>query len=67
MGNRHKKIEGSGHCCFDYTIIDTHADDCMGRGYTWVCEVMDEHYADLVVSALNAAEPESRPEAQTNG
>jgi hypothetical protein len=46
----------SGHCCFDYTIVDTHRNDVMDRGYNWVCEAMEEEYATLVLNALNKSE-----------
>lgn len=57
---RYKIVEGSqsGHCCFDWTIVDT-TDPVMMHGHQYegqfepVCECFNEEDAQLVVDALN--------------
>jgi hypothetical protein len=58
---RYKVVAGSqsGHCCFDYTVVDTtrpyliHGAQYEGR-FEAVCETFDQAEADLVCAALNA-------------
>lgn len=47
---RYIVIEGSksGHCCFNFTVVDTTRDD------ESVCECFDREDAELIVKALNA-------------
>jgi hypothetical protein len=42
----------SGHCCFEYTVIDTHIEDDV----TWkrsMCETFDKDKAETICNALN--------------
>lgn len=56
---RYAVIPGSvsAHCCFDFTVVDTHFPTlCNGvklREYTTVCECFDEEDAKKIVAALN--------------
>lgn len=45
----------SGHCCFQFTIEDTHQMDRRFRKPQAVCECFDRDAAKLVCAALNAA------------
>ena len=50
----------SGHCCFDYTIVDTERPQLInGMRYNKqcapVCECFEEEDALLICAALNAA------------
>lgn len=57
---RYKVIEGSetGHCCFEYTVIDTTKE----RGVLddedddLVCECFEKEHADKICNALNELE-----------
>lgn len=52
----------SGHCCFDFTVIDTRESHPSGRTgeYAAVCETFEREEADLIAKALNEqAERES--------
>ena len=43
----------SGHCCFEYTVIDTHIE----HNGTWkrtMCETFDKDKAEIICNALNA-------------
>jgi hypothetical protein len=66
---RYKIIEEStsGHCCFDYTVVDTSkplilVDDAVwAQGncetlYETVCECFEKNFAEIVCSALNKQE-----------
>lgn len=63
MTQRYKIVEGSqsGHCCFNYTIVDT-TRPFMIRGqqynneYEIVCECHEEADAKLICDALNENE-----------
>jgi hypothetical protein len=42
----------SGHCCFEYTVIDTH----IKHDGTWkrsMCETFDKDKAETICNALN--------------
>jgi hypothetical protein len=42
----------SGHCCFEYTVIDTHIE----HDVTWkrsMCETFDKDKAETICNALN--------------
>jgi len=42
----------SGHCCFEYTVIDTH----IKHDATWkrsMCETFDKDKAETICNALN--------------
>jgi hypothetical protein len=42
----------SGHCCFEYTVIDTHIE----HDGTWkrsMCETFDKDKAETICNALN--------------
>jgi hypothetical protein len=42
----------SGHCCFEYTVIDTHIE----HNGTWkrtMCETFDKDKAETICNALN--------------
>lgn len=58
---RYKVVEGSQscHCCFDYTVVDTHNPVMIGgRQYRdqfeQVCECFYEVDANMICDALNA-------------
>jgi len=60
---RYAIVEGSqtGHCCFNYTVVDT-AKPSLVNGehykgqFVEVCECFDEEDAKLICDALNAHE-----------
>ena len=50
----------SGHCCFDFTVVDTRRPVIIGGEqfegqFEAVCECFDENAANLVCNSLNAA------------
>ena len=53
---RYKVIEGSnsGHCCFDYSVIDTDKNTPFEDGR--ICETFYKPEADLICNALNKTE-----------
>ena len=58
---RYKLIRGSEsvHCCFDATVVDTHAPVIVeGKivNYTYVCECFDLEWAENICSLLNSEE-----------
>lgn len=63
MSKRYKVIEESlsGHCCFDFTIIDSSRKEVMNDGSITdddfrMCECFERAEADLICNALNAME-----------
>ncbi len=67
---RYKIVEGSksAHCCFEFTVVDTHKPDMVGgRQYVrdgepqfeTICECFERADADLIVTALNHPQPAS--------
>ncbi len=51
----------SGHCCFEFTVIDTQTPTKCSVGadlrpYTWVCECFDKADAERIAAALNATD-----------
>ena len=50
---RYKILEGSksGHCCFDFTVIDTEV--IMHGDPMTICECFNKEDAELVCTALN--------------
>jgi hypothetical protein len=56
MNERYRVIEGSqsGHCCFDYTVVDTTKKHQYFKDqFVQVCEAFDKESADLIAKALN--------------
>jgi hypothetical protein len=60
VADRYKVVEDSqsGHCCFDYTVVDTTRPEMIGGEqykdhFEAVCECFDREDADLICSALN--------------
>jgi len=55
MTERYKVVEGSqsGHCCFDYTIVDMNNKGWYEDEYESVCECFQLGDAELIVKALN--------------
>lgn len=54
------KGSASGHCCFDWTVVDTAKPLIIGgKRYKdeseSVCECFDKESADLIAAALNRA------------
>lgn len=47
----------SGHCCFEYTVVDTHGDDkvCESSGIKGktMCECFEKENAEIICNALN--------------
>lgn len=54
--DRFKIIEGSqsGHCCFEYTIVDTEKPTIVNGKDDSVCECFEKEQAELICKALNA-------------
>jgi hypothetical protein len=63
---RYRVVEGSqsGHCCFDFTVVDTERPEIIGGKpyvvdgvphYESICECLEREQADLIVNALNAS------------
>lgn len=53
---RYQLREGSqsAHCCFAFTVVDTHQPEKYGDArFMVVCECFDRSEADLIVSCLN--------------
>ena len=60
-----KPYSQSGHCCFEYTVVDTtlpvifHGEQYIGRDgnpqFEPICECFDEQDAKLICDALNKA------------
>ena len=55
----------SGHCCFDFTVMDTTKPEIIGgkhyetngkKQYEAVCECFEQEQAELVAAALNQKE-----------
>ena len=47
----------SGHCCFDFTVVDTHTPHPgISHLFDAVCECFEKEQAEQVAAALNAAE-----------
>lgn len=52
----------SGHCCFDFTVVDTHtphpyySHPYYSHLFYAVCECFEKDQAEQVAAALNAAE-----------
>lgn len=60
MSGRYKVLAGSqsGHCCFDYTVVDTlkpHPVYASQGLFDAICETFSEEEAHAVARALNAA------------
>jgi len=60
MSGRYKVLVGSqsGHCCFDYTVVDTlkpHPVYASQGLFGAICETFSEEEAHAVARALNAA------------
>lgn len=60
MSGRYKVLVGSqsGHCCFDYTVVDTlkpHPVYASQGLFDAICETFSEEKAHAVARALNAA------------
>ena len=60
MSGRYKVLAGSqsGHCCFDYTVVDTlkpHPVYASQGLFDAICETFREEKAHAVARALNAA------------
>ena len=60
MSGRYKVLAGSqsGHCCFDYTVVDTlkpHPVYASQGLFDAICETFREEEAHAVARALNAA------------
>ncbi|WYA78875.1 hypothetical protein [Pseudomonas phage Jack] len=60
MSGRYKVLVGSqsGHCCFDYTVVDTlkpHPVYASQGLFYAICETFSEEEAQAVARALNAA------------
>ena len=60
---RYKVVKGSEsqHCCFNYTVVDTHKVEDAGGGafyFETVCECFKEKYATIVCNALNTIDGE---------
>ena len=60
MSGRYKVLAGSqsGHCCFDYTVVDTlkpHPVYASQGLFAAICETFREEEAHAVARALNAA------------
>ena len=64
MNQRYKVEEGSdsGHCCFEYTVLDTEAPVVINayQGLKVVCECFDKSCAGLVCDALNKADDQMK-------
>ena len=44
----------SGHCCFEYSILDTEKiDEAWPEKYESICETFDIHSAKTICNALN--------------
>lgn len=67
---RFRVIEGSrsGHCCFDWSVVDTHEPTMFGPDhyrdqrtgevqYKMICECFQKEHADTIANALNVALP----------
>lgn len=58
-GPRYQVVEESqsGHCCFDFTVVDTQTPHPLYRDlFDAVCECFEAEQAELIAAALNAAE-----------
>lgn len=58
-GPRYQVVDESqsGHCCFDFTVVDTQAPHEMYRNlFEAVCECFGREQAVMIAAALNAAE-----------
>jgi hypothetical protein len=55
------KESQSGHCCFDYTVVDTDRPDLTFATvlpqprYEALCETFDREQADAIAAAMNTA------------
>ena len=47
---------GSGHCCFDATIVDTNRKHPHYEQGHWLCECFDLQDAELITETLNRYE-----------
>lgn len=54
--DRYAVVEGSqtSHCCFEATVVDTHAPTGFNGEYNPVCECMELLEARMICDALNA-------------
>jgi hypothetical protein len=56
MTERYKIVEGSqsGHCCFDFTVVDTQEPLSYDpEGFKAICECFELRDAQVVCNALN--------------
>lgn len=58
---RYQVVEGSqsGHCCFEFTVVDTSSKRGLYREddqHEAVCECWEEEIAQKIAAALNAQE-----------
>ena len=56
---RYKVVEGSqsGHCCFDWTVVDANTPhEVFKDEFEAVCECFEQEQAVLVCKALNSLE-----------
>lgn len=56
MSSRYKILDGSdsGHCCFEYTVIDTSKPQSWDKDrYELVCETFTKEDAELICNCLN--------------
>lgn len=51
------KESASGHCCFDFTVIDTDVVNKSGC-YDWLCECFEEEGAIRICESLNGGSHE---------
>jgi len=42
----------SGHCCFEYTVVDNEILREDGKP-SWICETFEKEEAELICNALN--------------
>jgi hypothetical protein len=48
----------SGHCCFEYTVVDSHiAQKHSASGYEAICETFEREQAEIICNALNITTP----------
>jgi hypothetical protein len=56
----------SGHCCFEYTIVDTQQGKVESGGWKGrVCECVEKDYAEMICKALNLCPDTSNHQTHT--
>jgi len=55
MADRYEARKGSQsyHCCFEWTVVDTHRPMGYKQNCHPMCECFDREEADLIANALN--------------